>query len=102
MLQFVRQLYEGVIILDELHGHLELLEYVEWHPANRVMQQFRYAQPAPEVARVILLEEHCMTFRGNGKSVVTLGCGMDTPFRLGTLDCRLSNVIGMWGCMDIC
>ncbi|XLU44846.1 hypothetical protein S245_039660, partial [Arachis hypogaea] len=36
------------IFRQEIDYIKELLEYVEWHPANRVMQQFRYAQPAPE------------------------------------------------------
>ncbi|KAL4329958.1 hypothetical protein AHAS_Ahas13G0352100 [Arachis hypogaea] len=44
----------GLIIPDELHGHLEVcdiiapllsFECVEWHPANQVMHQFGYAQP---------------------------------------------------------
>ncbi|XP_072087434.1 serine/threonine-protein phosphatase 7 long form homolog [Arachis hypogaea] len=70
--EFVWRPYEGLIIPDELHGHLEVchivapllsFECVEWHPANRVMCQFGYAQP-PAVARKIPLREHCITLRG--------------------------------------
>ncbi|RYQ85601.1 hypothetical protein Ahy_B10g105164 [Arachis hypogaea] len=73
MEEFVWQPYEEVTIPNELDGHLEMcdtvvlllsFECVAWHPMNRVMLQFGYAQPATEIARDILLEEHCMTLCG--------------------------------------
>ncbi|RYR07934.1 hypothetical protein Ahy_B05g075430 isoform B [Arachis hypogaea] len=71
--EFVWRLYEGLIIPDELHGHLEVCDIVapllsfecaECHSANRIMRQFGYAQPPPPVAREILLREHCITLCG--------------------------------------
>ncbi|KAL4286575.1 hypothetical protein AHAS_Ahas19G0099900 [Arachis hypogaea] len=67
---FVWRSYERLIIPNELHGHLEVcdtvapllsFEYVEWHPVNQVTRQFEYAKPTPDLAKVILPEEHCIT-----------------------------------------
>ncbi|KAL4288549.1 serine/threonine-protein phosphatase 7 long form homolog [Arachis hypogaea] len=72
MWQFEWRLYNGLIIPDELHGHLEVCDIVaplsfecdEWHPMDRVMRQFEYAQPPPREARDIPLDQHCITLRG--------------------------------------
>ncbi|KAL4300323.1 uncharacterized protein DS421_17g588080 [Arachis hypogaea] len=71
--KFEWQPYERLIKPDELHVHLEVcdiiapllsFECVKWHPTNRVMCQFGYAQPPPRVARDIRLDQHCITLRG--------------------------------------
>ena len=73
MWQFEWRLYDGLIIPDELHGHFEVcdivapllsFEGVEWHPVDRVMRQFRYAQTPPREAREIPVDQHCIALRG--------------------------------------
>ncbi|XP_025682735.1 serine/threonine-protein phosphatase 7 long form homolog [Arachis hypogaea] len=56
MQEFEWRPYEGMIVPGELHVHLDVcdivapllsFECIEWHPANRVMRQFGFAQPPP-------------------------------------------------------
>ncbi|RYR04253.1 hypothetical protein Ahy_B06g083889 [Arachis hypogaea] len=61
--------YDGLIIPDELHGHLEVcdiiapllsFECIEWHPVDRVMHRFGYTQPPPRPAKDIPVDQHCI------------------------------------------
>ncbi|RYR35282.1 hypothetical protein Ahy_A10g050432 [Arachis hypogaea] len=56
MQEFEWRPYEGIIVPVELHVHLDVcdivapllsFECIEWHPADRVMRQFGFAQPPP-------------------------------------------------------
>ncbi|QHO30269.1 uncharacterized protein DS421_8g231800 [Arachis hypogaea] len=73
MQEFEWRPYEGMIIPNELHGHLDVcdtvapllsFECIEWHPADQVMRQFGFAQPPPQGARGIPLDQHCLALRG--------------------------------------
>ncbi|RYR52751.1 hypothetical protein Ahy_A06g027638 [Arachis hypogaea] len=73
MQKFEWRPYQGMIIPGELHRHLDVcdivapllsFECIEWHPADRVMRQFGFAQPPPRIPRDIPLEQHCMALRG--------------------------------------
>ncbi|RYR73298.1 hypothetical protein Ahy_A02g007650 [Arachis hypogaea] len=73
MQEFEWRPYEGMIVPGELHGHLDVcdivapllsFECIEWHPANRVMRQFGFAQPPAQIPRDIPLDQHCMALRG--------------------------------------
>ncbi|KAL4374821.1 hypothetical protein AHAS_Ahas05G0220100 [Arachis hypogaea] len=72
MEEFEWRPYEGMIIPGELHGYLDMcdtvapllsFECIEWHPAERVMRQFGFAQPPPLGARDIPLDQHCLALR---------------------------------------
>ncbi|XP_057744645.1 serine/threonine-protein phosphatase 7 long form homolog [Arachis stenosperma] len=73
MEEFKWRPYDGLIIPDELHGHLEVcdivtpllsFECIKWHPMDQVMHQFGYAQPPPREARKIPMDQHCIALRG--------------------------------------
>ncbi|QHO39648.1 uncharacterized protein DS421_4g131000 [Arachis hypogaea] len=73
MQEFEWRPYHRLIVPDELYPHLEVcdivapllsFECVEWHPADRVMRQYGYAQAPPRAARDIPVDQHCIVLRG--------------------------------------
>ncbi|QHO03889.1 uncharacterized protein DS421_13g435970 [Arachis hypogaea] len=73
MQEFEWRSYDGLIVPDELHRHLEVcdivapllsFECVEWHPADRVMRHLGYVQPPLRAARDIPLDQHCIILCG--------------------------------------
>ncbi|QHO04196.1 uncharacterized protein DS421_13g438460 [Arachis hypogaea] len=73
MQEFEWRPYDGLIVPDDLHPHLEVcdivapllsFECVEWLPADRVMRQFGYVQPPPGIPRDIPVDHHCIVLRG--------------------------------------